>query len=578
MRAGLHPDAKNPAILAVKSGTGDAAGQRVGLSFLLLFATLIALAFAFVEPTAAQNRAETAKSLITTAIPRAWPPHYIAEEGARPTGFAVEILDAVAARAGYTVSYRVTPTMREAFDMAANGEVDVMANVGIIEERKKLFTFTDPVETFVLGIFVRADSQDITGSADLAGRRVAVIERNVGLRLMGKREDVESIQFADVRTALFELVAGRVDALVYPVPIIEDLARDVGIDRRIKVVGQPLLEVRRAIAVHPSRTEVHRRLSAAVADFVGTPEYQEIYVRWFGAPAPYWTARRVLTIAGAVLLAVIAAGSLWHYRTVVRLNRTLETRVEQRTEELRQVQADLLRKERLATLGELTGTMAHELRNPLGSVVSSFAVIKHRLGSDAPELDRSIGRAERNIGRCTGIIDDLLDYAQIKSAHRQPTSLDELVREIAAEYQAPHGVTLEERLSLGDRLVAVDREQIRRVIINFLDNACHAIADRTEAQPDAPAGKIVIETAADDGSVSISVADNGLGIAAEHRDKVFEPLFSTKPFGVGLGLPGALNIVSEHGGKLDVDSTPGEGTLFTIRFPREEAREERIAS
>jgi signal transduction histidine kinase len=560
-------------------GASGVPGPRIWQLQFLLFAMLFAIALTMAPPSSAQESRMEAGNLITTAMPRAWPPHYIAEDGARPTGFAVEILDAVAARAGYQVSYRIIETMREAFDLAANGEVDLMANVGIVEERKKQFTFTDPVETFVVGVFVRTDSQDIQDAADLAGRRVAVIERNVGLRLMGKRKDVESVLFADVRSALFELVAGRVDALIYPAPIVANLARQVGVDNRIKMVGPPLLEVKRAIAVHPGRTEMHRRLSAAVADFVGTPEYQEIYVRWFGAPEPFWSARRILTIAGGVLLAVIGGFSLWHYRTVVRLNRLLETRVEQRSEELRQAQADLLRKERLATLGELTGTMAHELRNPLGAVVSSFAVIKHRLGDNAPELERSIERAERNIGRCTGIIDDLLDYAQIKSANRQPTSPDELLREIVAEYQAPQGVTIVPRLALEGHLARIDREQIRRVILNFLDNACHAIAERAETQPDAPPGEIVVETAQAEGEATIVVSDNGAGIADENRDKVFEPLFSTKPFGVGLGLPGALNTISEHGGKLDVESNHGEGARFTVRLPfAEEEREESMAS
>ncbi|MCK4868018.1 MAG: transporter substrate-binding domain-containing protein, partial [Alphaproteobacteria bacterium] len=186
-------------------------------------------------------------------MPESWPPHYIALPGEEPTGFAVEILNAVAHRAGYKVSYRVAKTMREAYDLAASGEVDLMPNVGAVPSRMEVFAFTDPVETFVVSIFVRADSRDIESAAELAGRRVAVVKRNMGLKLMAKREDVESVIFDDVPSALFDLVSGRVDAMIYPAPILRDMAQQVGVDHRIKIVGEPLLEVKRAIAVHPSR-------------------------------------------------------------------------------------------------------------------------------------------------------------------------------------------------------------------------------------------------------------------------------------------------------------------------------------
>lgn len=506
---------------------------------------------------------EPAVETITTAMPQAWPPHYIAGPGEKPTGFAVEILDAVAARAGYRVSYQVTRTMKEAFDMAASGEVDLMANIGIVPSRMNLFSFTDPVETFAVSIFVRTDSFDVAGAPDLAGRRVAVVKRNMGLRLMGERPDVQSVVFEDVRSALFDLVAGRVDALVYPAPVLLNLAREVGIDEHIKTVGEPLLEVKRAIAVHPSRVEIHRRLSVAVADFVGTQEYQDIYLRWFGRPAPYWTPERVLASAGAILLVIVIVFSSWHYRTIMRLNRALEDRVEKRTAELRDTQAELLLKERLAALGELTGTVAHEIRNPLGAVVTACAVIKEKVKAGNYDLDASVERAERNIDRCTGIIEDLLEYARVGSDKREDVPIDGLVREVLDEYPAPARITIELRPGLGDRTARVDPEHIRRILINFLDNACQAISEQGAER----AGTIVVETRQTDGGIDIMVSDDGPGMADSVRERIFEPLFSTRSFGVGLGLSNAQKIVSEHGGHLAVDSAPGAGTSVRVSLP-----------
>jgi signal transduction histidine kinase len=532
-----------------------------------------ALLLCFAFPATAQAGRHGEGTTITASMPASWPPHYLTLPDGKPTGFAVEILDAVAEQAGYKISYRVTETMREAYDLAATGEVDLMPNVGAVPSRMDTFAFTDPVETFVVSIFVRADSRDITSAADLAGRRVAVIKRNMGLKLMSKRDDVESVVFDDVRSALFDLVAGRVDAMVYPAPVLHDLAQQVGIDHRIKTVGEPLLEVKRAVAVHPSRTEIHRRLSAAVSEFVGTPEYQEIYLRWFGRPPEYWTVARVLTLTGGAMVLVVLGFSLWHYRTVINLNRTLEDRVEQRTRALRDAEAELRRKERLAALGELTGTVAHELRNPLGAIVTSFTIIKSKLRGTKDGLSRSFERAERNIDRCTGIIDDLLEYAQIRTAKRESTDFDGLIRDILDEYGLPAGISLDMDLGLGDRTVAVDPDQIRRIIVNFLDNSCQSIAARTDG--DAADGLIRVCTQLSGEGVELSVSDNGTGIPPDILDRIFEPLFSTKSFGIGLGLPNAQNIVAGHGGRLVVANEPGGGASVSVWLPeREESQTE----
>ncbi len=534
-----------------------------------LAAAVAALVLLAAPPAGSQHAIqESADETITAAIAEFWPPHYIARPGEAPTGFAVEILDAVAARAGYRVSYRVTPTVKEAFDLTVAGEVDLMPSVGVIEERRKLLNFTDPVETFAVGLFVRVDTQDIQGVEDLAGRRVAVVTRNVGVRLMRGQPGVVSVMFEDIRSALFDLTSGRVDAMVYPVPILQNLAIESGVDNRIKTVGKPLLEVKRAIGVHPSRTEIHRRLSAAVADFTGTAEYQEIYLRWFGRPESFWTVVRVLSVAASILLTVVIGFSLWHYRTMVTLNRALEGRVEKRTAELRSAQAELLRKQRLATLGELIGTVAHELRNPLGTVVLSFAVIEKKLREKDIDIARNLDRISRNIDRCTGIIDDLLEYAQVKTAVRQNEDIDELISETVAEYAAPGGISLVFRPGLRGRTVAVDREQIRRIMLNFLDNACQAVEQNISGgASDANKAEVVVETRPAKDGIEIVVSDNGKGIPADHMDQVMEPLFSTKPFGVGLGLPNAHNIVSGHGGSLDIRSEPGQGTIIVVALP-----------
>ena len=533
----------------------------------VIAAAILLLAVSVGGPALAQPIAAGETETITAAIPQFWPPHYIAEDGAEPTGFGVEILNAVAARAGYRVSYQVTPTVGGAMDTLIRGEVDVMPNVGIVPARKKLVSFTEPVETFVVSLFVRADSQGVTGIADFDGGRVGTVVRNIGNRILLDYPKIEPVVFDDIREALFDLLAGRIDGLIYPVPVIDLLTQEIGISDRIKRAGKPLREIKRGIAVHPTRVEIHNRLSAVTKEFVKTAEYREIYTKWFAKPSRDWPLEKVVTRGGAGLAVLIVIFSGWHYFAVMRMNRALEKRVELRTKELRDAQDEVVRSERLATLGQLTGTMAHELRNPIGSVVTAFEIIKRKARDPDYDLTNSLNRAERSIGRCTRIINELLDYAQVKRPGRSRVDADPLVAEVLDDYAAPATVTIGRDLSAPNAVIEGDAEQIRRLLINFLDNGCDAIAEKAARDGELSEGRLGVSTAVVDGGLEIVVSDNGIGIAPDTLERIFEPLFSTKPFGVGLGLPNAQNIVSAHGGKLSVSSDPESGTRMHVWFP-----------
>ncbi len=201
-----------------------------------------------------------------------------------------------------------------------SGRADLIPNLGIIEQRKAFCTFTALVETFPVSIFVRKHSKDIEGLADLMGRQVAVVRLNVAVYLLQEREGIGLQIFDDVSQALFALLSGQVDALVYPEPVLLKMARDSGITDRIKIVGEPLIEIKRAIAVGKGNPELLARLDRAVGRFVGSSEYKQIYIKWYGKPQPFLTVSRVFLVMSGLLLLIFAAMGLWRYRSVVSLN------------------------------------------------------------------------------------------------------------------------------------------------------------------------------------------------------------------------------------------------------------------
>lgn len=226
----------------------------------------------------------------------------------------------------------------------------------------------------------------------------------------------------------------------------------------------------------------------------------------------------------------------------------------------KRLENELVRRERLATMGQLTGTVAHELRNPLGAVASSMTTLRRRTEAAGLDVERSLSRAERGIGRCERIITELLDFARAKGQQREPTLFGDWISAVLAEQNIPTGIKLVTGLLAEDVEVAIDREDLRRAIINVLENAFQAV-DGVEG------GRIEIGCRTADGRLSCEILDNGPGIPPENLDRVTEPLFSTKSFGTGLGLPTVQRIMEEHGGGLEIESEPGNGALVRLWMP-----------
>ncbi|HYM72747.1 MAG TPA: ATP-binding protein, partial [Stellaceae bacterium] len=183
-------------------------------------------------------------------------------------------------------------------------------------------------------------------------------------------------------------------------------------------------------------------------------------------------------------------------------------------------------------------------------------------------LDRPIARIQRSIARCDRIIGDLLEYTRAPELRRVPVSFDSWLKVVLAEHSLPATVTLVEEFAAGDATVRIDADRIRRVVINLIDNAAQALG---ETAPGTGAQRISVRTSiAGDGGLELAVADTGPGIPSENLARIFEPLFSTKSFGTGLGLATVKQIISQHGGSVGIDSALGRGTCVTIRLPLEQ--------
>ena len=238
-------------------------------------AAFVAMAVFSVEGFRAQAIAAAKPAVeqreVIAVVPRSWPPQYTVNEDGNPTGFAIDVMDAVAERAGLSVKYIIKETWTEVSETLQNGKADLIPNLGISEKRKSYALFASPVETFRISLFARADSKDLVGLSDLSGHKVGAVEFNIAARLLKPRLGTNLEIFPSFQEALFSLLSGTVDVIAFPEPVALKLARAAGVDDRIKVIGAPLKEVKRAIAVRKDLPELQAVVEKAMGDFIGSP-------------------------------------------------------------------------------------------------------------------------------------------------------------------------------------------------------------------------------------------------------------------------------------------------------------------
>ena len=255
-----------------------------------------------------------------------------------------------------------------------------------------------------------------------------------------------------------------------------------------------------------------------------------------------------------------------------KLNGSLEQHVRMRTAELQSAQSELVKQEKLAAMGRLIANVSHELRNPLSTIENSVQLIEAICATKDVDLDRPVARIFRGLQRCRGIIEELLDYTRAREPELVGMDFDSWLKSILGDYILPHGITYEAELSAKNASVQIAPEQFRRVVINLLDNAAQAIAQMRSEDGEAddkelPEGQIRIVSKCTSDSLVLTVADKGPGIAPKDLQRIFEPFFTTKTSGVGLGLPMVHKIIQQHGGRIDVVSTKGQGTEVRVHLP-----------
>jgi C4-dicarboxylate-specific signal transduction histidine kinase len=249
---------------------------------------------------------------------------------------------------------------------------------------------------------------------------------------------------------------------------------------------------------------------------------------------------------------------------------------QRRTEEtLQTTRTELARVVRITTIGELTASIAHEVNQPLAAVVANADACVAWLALESPDLAEARAAAERatmGATRASEVISRIRSLIDKTAPERAPVRLNEVILETVAlaESQALRNqVLVELELSAGLPLVLGDKIQLQQVLLNLMINGIEAmtgVCDRSRQL-------LIRSQVQDDNQICISIHDNGIGVSAEDMARLFEPFFTTRSQGIGMGLPISRSIVEAHGGRLWAESTENQGSIFQFTLPGEVSSE-----
>jgi signal transduction histidine kinase len=205
--------------------------------------------------------------------------------------------------------------------------------------------------------------------------------------------------------------------------------------------------------------------------------------------------------------------------------------------------------------------LAHELRNPLGTMKASAELLARQVQKDDPIASELAGYIAAEVDRTNTLITRFLEFARPVQLRKQPADLNAVLDRavmLLSQRQPPPRVSVHKNYSPDIPPIPLDVELMERVVFNLLLNA-------VEASPEG--GAVTLKTRLVDGAAEIAVIDRGVGIDPAHRESIFNPFFTTKPDGVGMGLAIVSRIVAEHGGTMSVESEPGQGSVFRVLLP-----------
>jgi PAS domain S-box-containing protein len=242
---------------------------------------------------------------------------------------------------------------------------------------------------------------------------------------------------------------------------------------------------------------------------------------------------------------------------LIQVNESLEQKVAERTKELAKAQESLVQQEKFAAAGKIANIISHEIRNPLGAINNALYFLHMKIPATDEKITKNLDIIQASVDHARQIVSDLLDFTRVKQPNFVSCNIPELLDDVIDKAAIPNTISVQRGFGT-DFSADIDPSLLRQALLNLVTNAIQAMSE---------GGTLEIDTFVEDDSFRIDVRDTGVGIPDDVKPRLFDILFTTKPHGIGLGLPLVKEIVAKHSGTVSFESEVGTGTCFTIQMP-----------
>lgn len=533
----------------------------------------------------ADGRLEVLRQLYTISVPHSppevlrigvthLPPLSILGDGGVPSGFSVDAIQALAERAGLKIEF-VPLALGDWVRGPTVNNLDAISALVINDDRRAIMDFTYPILERTAAMLVNdADSISATRIADLKWRRVGTIEGSIFARRAAASGITELLEYETTADLINAQLAGDVDVTIIAPDVAGKALEAAGLDGELRLI--PLLreQIDSSIALRPGLGEIRERLNAVIPGYLLSDDYAALRQNYFGEPV-FWTPPRIYGGLGAIATLVLGLLAYVVWQRLRQRQREYErqqselAREQAHSTELSKLVSELERSNR--ELDEFAYIASHDLKEPLRGIgINANFLMRDALPGKAGERVLRMGELA---GRMETLISDLLFFSRLGRRDDarvavEPSSIIATIRSDLSEWLAERGGVIVEIGAIPS--LKAEKLKVKTVLQNLIVNGIKYNDAREKHVEVGFASRVEVN-----GQVlenAIFVRDNGIGIGEEYRDKIFR-IFSrlnkTADYGTGTGsgLAFVRKIVEEHGGVIDFNSTPGEGSTFFVTLP-----------
>lgn len=491
-----------------------------------------------------------------------FPPYEYVDADGNFKGFNVDLLKAVSLVTG--MEFEFLPMKWEnAFASIHRGEADLIQGMKESEERRHLFLFSESLLTNSQSIFVLDQNTAIRNESDLKGKTIALNKEDIIYREISTIEGVVIAEYDSLGEALRALLQGDVDALIGNTLTVNYLSKEKNVIDLVKIIGRSMNEQKYSIAVHRDNPELLKQLNEGILEIQNNGMYDALYRKWFGTPIK--NASSDYEMLWRYTLGITAA--LVAFVTMIKsANSRLKKLIAVKTAEQQALMHELRHYDKLQFMNKIISSIAHEIRNPLTSIKIYTNQLPQKMDNPAfllaaaEDIPQEIDRVDR-------LLKEFMEYASPKKPVATTINLHQVLMSSIklAKFHLDH---LPIRVAVDRQLFIVfDASQFKQAVLNLLLNSHEALREAENA---------LVEIAAHEqgDDICLTFQDNGCGMSQEDLPHIFEPFYTTKEFGNGVGMFVVKQIIEDNGGKITAESDgPQQGMRIAITLKKGDVHE-----